>query len=104
MSNGGIKITKLSRITTLEPDNDIFVTGRLGDNQTYGATFQTIANNIVPLVSVGIVGGSDMQVQYNKNGVFTADSNFVWDYSNQILTISGQVNATTLNGVALTNG
>jgi len=104
MSNGGIKITKLSRVTTLEPDNDIFVTGRLGDGQTYGATFQTIANNIIPLVSVGIVGGSDMQVQYNKNGVFTADSNFVWDYSNQILTISGQVNATTLNGVALTNG
>lgn len=36
------------------------------------------------------IGGSDKDVQYNKSGGFGGDANFQWDYTNQVLTVTGK--------------
>ncbi len=70
--------------------------------------------NINTLVAVGsnffsqtvisaFVAGATGQVQYNNNGAFGADANFVWNKASQLLTVTGAVNATAgfqSNGVA----
>jgi hypothetical protein len=39
--------------------------------------------------SAPAVSGSDTQIQYNKNGIFGADSNFTWDDTAQLFTATG---------------
>jgi hypothetical protein len=51
--------------------------------------------------SAPAVSGSDTQIQYNNNGVFGADSNFTWDDSAQLFTVTGTsatADALTLTG------
>jgi hypothetical protein len=49
----------------------------------------------------GNPAGTNTQVEYNKSGVFGADANLVWDYTNQELTITGKPQTPT---VAVANG
>ncbi len=36
-------------------------------------------------------GGNDLDIQYNKAGVFGGDDNLTWDYNNQILDVEGVI-------------
>lgn len=51
------------------------------------------------------IAGSNTQIQFNNNGVFGASSNFVFNTSTNVLTVTGNVNATQFigNGLGLTN-
>ena len=54
-----------------------------------------------PFPTGGSPGGSDQSVQYNDMGAFQGDSNFVWDYTAQILGVNGDIEGATINGVLL---
>ena len=43
--------------------------------------------------------GSDTQIQYNKSSAFGADASFTWDYTNKILTVSGELNVPTISNI-----
>lgn len=47
------------------------------------------------LSAVVTPGGSDTDIQYNKAGVLFGDSNLTWDYTDQIFSVDGTINATT---------
>lgn len=51
---------------------------------TNGAGVLSFKNNLS-------IGGSDMQIQYNRGGILGAESAFAWDYTNNILTITDGV-------------
>lgn len=44
---------------------------------------------VVPLSSINKPNGSNNQLQYSKNGVFTSNSNLKWDETNSALNSSG---------------
>jgi len=44
----------------------------------------------------GSPAGADTQVQYNNAGAFGADANFVWNSTNQALTVTGDISASAL--------
>jgi hypothetical protein len=47
-------------------------------------------------------GGADTDLQYNKSGTFYGDSNLTWNYTSQILTVSGTAIIAPASGIALT--
>jgi hypothetical protein len=51
--------------------------------------------------AAGNPAGTNTQVEYNKSGVFGADANLVWDYTNQEFTVTGKPQTPA---VAVANG
>jgi hypothetical protein len=45
----------------------------------------------------GVAGGSATTIQFNNSGVLDGDADFTWDYTNNILTVSGNANVGNLN-------
>ena len=45
----------------------------------------------------GVAGGSSGTIQFNNSGVLDGDADFTWDYTNNILTVSGNANVGNLN-------
>jgi hypothetical protein len=45
----------------------------------------------------GAAGGSANTIQFNNSGVLDGDADFTWDYTNNILTVSGNANVGNLN-------
>ena len=45
----------------------------------------------------GVAGGSANTIQFNNSGILDGDADFTWDYSNNILGVSGNANVGNLN-------
>jgi hypothetical protein len=45
----------------------------------------------------GVAGGSNSTIQFNNSGVLDGDSDFTWNNTTNLLTVSGNVNAGNLN-------
>jgi hypothetical protein len=45
----------------------------------------------------GVAGGSASTIQFNNSGVLDGDADFTWDYTNNILGVSGNANVGNLN-------
>jgi hypothetical protein len=45
----------------------------------------------------GVAGGSANTIQFNNSGVLDGDADFTWDYTNNILTVTGNANVGNLN-------
>jgi len=82
--------------------NSYMVFASANDQLTYRIGYDELVDNISASLGASLVAGADTEIQFNNNGEFGADSNFVWDYNTQTLSITGAANATTFNGVALT--
>lgn len=46
--------------------------------------------------AVGNPGGSDTQVQFNDNGAFAGDPNFIWNTANNVLTLKSNISSPAL--------
>lgn len=66
-------------------------TGGVGSGGVAEISISTSGGNRVwtALGGSGSVAGSDTWVQYNKAGAFGADANATWNYTSQLLTITG---------------
>jgi hypothetical protein len=45
----------------------------------------------------GVASGSANTIQFNNSGILDGDADFTWDYTNNILTVSGNANVGNLN-------
>ena len=87
------------------------LTGHLPEvNCPDGFAIQTIGTGLAPVGCIEVGGGggepagADTYIQYNNMGVFGADQNFTWDYTNSILTLGGAGPGTaTFSGETLVN-
>jgi hypothetical protein len=61
------------------------------------ASLVTNGAGVLSWALVNSPGGSDTQVQFNDSGQFGGSSTFVWNKSTNTLTITGTINATTIN-------
>lgn len=52
----------------------------------------------------GVAGGSANTIQFNNSGVLDGDADFTWDYTNNILTVSGNANVGNLNAASTVTG
>ncbi len=52
--------------------------------------------------ATAVPAGSDTQVQYNNSGSFGADTNFIYDYINQVLKVNGEISS--IGGIFSFNG
>ena len=52
----------------------------------------------------GVAGGSANTIQFNNSGVLDGDADFTWDYTNNILTVSGNANVGNLNATGTITG
>jgi hypothetical protein len=93
-----MNILSLPRRTDPQSVDSVFVVSSASNQQTYGLTWDSLVQSMSDAIGGDFIAGNDMQIQYNALGEFAADPNFVWDYSSQILNVTGVANVSgTLN-------
>jgi len=91
--------------------NELQVGGNIAGTAFNGVAISSIGAGSLYLADDGTYktvtptpAGADTEVQFNDGGIQAGDANFIWNKVAGILSVAGQVNASLLNGVAITNG